>query len=81
MSLKAGFRCRTGKGSHTIWEHPLADKSVTLSGKDKEDFDHMSDPKFWEMIADRRKQETFPWEQIQAEMFSDSVGDSKDVVK
>ena len=34
---KAGFRWRPGKGSHTIWEHPLADKSITLSGKDGRD--------------------------------------------
>jgi predicted RNA binding protein YcfA (HicA-like mRNA interferase family) len=37
MLSKAGFRWRTGKGSHTIWEHPLADKSVTLSGNDGRD--------------------------------------------
>jgi predicted RNA binding protein YcfA (HicA-like mRNA interferase family) len=35
--LKAGFRWRPAKGSHTVWEHPLADKSVTLSGKDGQD--------------------------------------------
>ncbi len=34
---KAGFRWRPGKGSHTVWEHPLADKAVTLSGKDGRD--------------------------------------------
>jgi predicted RNA binding protein YcfA (HicA-like mRNA interferase family) len=34
---KAGFRWRPGKGSHTIWEHPLAEKSVTLSGQDGQD--------------------------------------------
>jgi predicted RNA binding protein YcfA (HicA-like mRNA interferase family) len=34
---KAGFRWRPGKGSHTVWEHPLADKSVTLSGNDGQD--------------------------------------------
>ncbi len=34
---KAGFRWRPGKGSHTVWEHPLADKSVTLSGNDGRD--------------------------------------------
>ena len=37
MLAKAGFRWRPGKGSHTIWEHPLADKSVTLSGNDGRD--------------------------------------------
>jgi predicted RNA binding protein YcfA (HicA-like mRNA interferase family) len=34
---KAGFRWRPGKGSHTIWEHPLAEKSITLSGNDGSD--------------------------------------------
>jgi predicted RNA binding protein YcfA (HicA-like mRNA interferase family) len=34
---KAGFRWRPGKGSHTIWEHPLADSAVVLSGKDGRD--------------------------------------------
>jgi predicted RNA binding protein YcfA (HicA-like mRNA interferase family) len=34
---KAGFRWRPGKGSHTIWEHPLAEKSITLSGNDGRD--------------------------------------------
>jgi predicted RNA binding protein YcfA (HicA-like mRNA interferase family) len=34
---KAGFRWRPGKGSHTIWEHPLAEKSIALSGKDGSD--------------------------------------------
>jgi len=34
---QAGFRFRSGKGSHTIWEHPLASKSITLSGNDGQD--------------------------------------------
>ena len=33
----AGFRWRPGKGSHTVWEHPLADKAVVLSGVDGRD--------------------------------------------
>jgi predicted RNA binding protein YcfA (HicA-like mRNA interferase family) len=37
MLRKAGFRWRPGRGSHTIWEHPLADKAVTLSGNDGRD--------------------------------------------
>lgn len=37
MLRKAGFRWRPGKGSHNIWEHPLADKAVTLSGNDGRD--------------------------------------------
>ena len=34
---RAGFRWRPGKGSHTVWEHPLADKAVVLSGADGRD--------------------------------------------
>jgi predicted RNA binding protein YcfA (HicA-like mRNA interferase family) len=34
---KAGFRWRPGKGSHTIWEHPLAERPVVLSGNDGRD--------------------------------------------
>jgi len=34
---KAGFRWRPGKGSHTVWAHPLADKPVVLSGADGRD--------------------------------------------
>jgi predicted RNA binding protein YcfA (HicA-like mRNA interferase family) len=35
---KAGFSSRSGKGSHTIWEHPaLPDVPVVLSGKDGND--------------------------------------------
>jgi predicted RNA binding protein YcfA (HicA-like mRNA interferase family) len=37
MLRKAGFRWRPGKGSHNVWEHPLADKTVTLSGNDGRD--------------------------------------------
>ena len=37
MLRKAGFRWRPGKGSHTIWEHPLAERSITLSGSDGHD--------------------------------------------
>jgi predicted RNA binding protein YcfA (HicA-like mRNA interferase family) len=37
MLKKAGFRWRPGKGSHTIWEHPLADKPITMSGNDGQD--------------------------------------------
>jgi len=38
MLRKAGFVCRSGKGSHTVWEHArLLIGSVTLSGKDGSD--------------------------------------------
>ena len=37
--LKAGFTSRSGKGSHTVWSHPLLPYSLTLSGKDGADAD------------------------------------------
>jgi predicted RNA binding protein YcfA (HicA-like mRNA interferase family) len=37
MLRKAGFRWPSGKGSHSIWEHPLASRSVMVSGQDGHD--------------------------------------------
>ena len=37
LLLKAGFSKRPGKGSHTVWRHPLLSGSVVLSGQDSED--------------------------------------------
>lgn len=37
MLLRAGFSCRSGKGSHTVWKHPDLTTRVTLSGKDGND--------------------------------------------
>ncbi len=34
MLRKAGFFCRSAKGSHTIWEHPDLPTSIVLSGGD-----------------------------------------------
>jgi predicted RNA binding protein YcfA (HicA-like mRNA interferase family) len=35
---KAGFYMRPGKGSHTVWEHPIYPTiRVTVSGKDGND--------------------------------------------
>lgn len=39
LLLKAGFKYRSGKGSHTVWSHPLLSYSLTLSGKDGADAD------------------------------------------
>lgn len=39
MLLKAGFTYRPGKGSHTVWTHPLLPYSLVLSGKDGADAD------------------------------------------
>lgn len=34
---KAGFTYRPGKGSHTVWEHPLLPQKITISGNDGDD--------------------------------------------
>jgi predicted RNA binding protein YcfA (HicA-like mRNA interferase family) len=35
---KAGFYWRPGKGSHTVWKHPmLANIEITIAGKDGDD--------------------------------------------
>lgn len=39
MLKKAGFISRSGKGSHTVWSHPLLEYSLTISGKDGKDAD------------------------------------------
>jgi len=39
MLKKAGFISRSGKGSHTVWSHPLLDYSLIISGKDGKDAD------------------------------------------
>ena len=37
LLLRSGFSCKSGKGSHTKWYHPLLDGIVALSGKDGND--------------------------------------------
>lgn len=34
---KAGYIERQGKGSHTVWSHPLVPERITLSGADGAD--------------------------------------------
>lgn len=40
LLLKSGLTYRSGKGSHTVWNHPLLAYGITLSGKDGSDADH-----------------------------------------
>ncbi len=37
MLRKAGFSSRPGKGSHTVWEHPVLSETFTMSGADGDD--------------------------------------------
>ena len=42
---------------------------LLASNYDEEDIGYMTDPSFWEMIRDRRKDDTgIPWEQVKAEL-------------
>jgi predicted RNA binding protein YcfA (HicA-like mRNA interferase family) len=58
---KAGFTMRPGKGSHTVWEHPLLSKQVALSGNDGNDARpyQMNDVRkaLQELQEERRKQQ------------------------
>ena len=37
MLRRAGFFWRPGKGSHTVWEHPMLSGSLTIAGRDGDD--------------------------------------------
>jgi predicted RNA binding protein YcfA (HicA-like mRNA interferase family) len=56
---KAGFSWRPGKGSHTVWTHPLLPYPVVLSGKDGADADRYHEKDVRDALRDleRLKQE------------------------
>ena len=39
---------------------------------DAEDWDHMTDPEFWKMIEDRRREPTIPWDEAKARLLGDN---------
>ena len=49
---KAGFTCRSGKGSHSVWQHPRRAKSVVLSGKDGRDAREYQEEEVEEALRD-----------------------------
>lgn len=49
---KAGFTCRPGKGSHTVWRHPRRKKRVVLSGKDGRDAQQYQEEEVAEALRD-----------------------------
>lgn len=56
--LKAGFKGRAAKGSHTYWEHSkYSDLYITLSGHDGDDAEKYQERDVKKMIreAERRK--------------------------
>ena len=61
-------------GGYVLTHHgaPLA-LVLSLDLYDQEDVRYMTDPKFWAMIAERRKEPTVPWEQVKKELFNDET--------
>lgn len=57
MLLKAGFTYRSGKGSHTVWSHPLLEYSLTMSGKDGTDADRYQEKDVKNALRDLKKLE------------------------
>jgi predicted RNA binding protein YcfA (HicA-like mRNA interferase family) len=57
MLLKAGFTYRSGKGSHTVWSHPLLEYSLTMSGKDGADADRYQEKDVRNALRDVKKLE------------------------
>lgn len=55
MLLKAGFTYRSGKGSHTVWSHPLLKYSLILSGKDGADADRYQEKDVKNALTDLKK--------------------------
>lgn len=57
MLLKAGFTYRSGKGSHTVWSHPLLEYSLIMSGKDGADADRYQEKDVRNALRDLKKLE------------------------
>ncbi len=55
MLRKAGFTCKSGKGSHTKWRHPRSKKLVVLSGKDGTDAKPYQEKDVAEALSDVTK--------------------------
>jgi len=55
MLRKAGFTCRSGKGSHTKWEHSSLNYFITLSGNDGDDARHYHEKRVNEAISQLEK--------------------------
>jgi predicted RNA binding protein YcfA (HicA-like mRNA interferase family) len=56
--LKAGFTYRSGKGSHTVWSHPLLQNSLTISGKDGADADRYQEKDVKNALRDLKQVES-----------------------
>jgi len=50
MLRKAGFLYRPGKGSHTVWKHPLLEDEFAISGGDGDDAREYQERKVRDML-------------------------------
>ncbi|MGG6265104.1 type II toxin-antitoxin system HicA family toxin [Leptolyngbya sp. AN03gr2] len=57
LLLKAGFKCKPGKGSHTKWSHPLFSGRLTLPGKDGSDAKAYQEQDVYEAIQQVENQQ------------------------
>lgn len=55
MLLKAGCISEPGKGSHTKWKHPLINRKIVLSGKDKADAKRYQEKEVMQLLIDIRE--------------------------
>lgn len=44
---------------------------VGIENQDEEDWNLQLSPEFWQMIEDRRREQTIPWEQVKAELLNE----------
>ena len=60
MLRKAGFTQipKRGKGSHSVWAHPLYTGSITLSGKDGKDAQRYQEPAVKRAIREVKESES-----------------------
>lgn len=60
MLEKAGFTLlpKRGKGSHTVWEHPLYGGKIVLSGKDSKDAGKYQEKDILKAIEEVKKHES-----------------------
>ena len=52
MLLKAGCISEPGKGSHTKWKHPLINRKIVLSGKDRTDAKSYQEKEVIQLLKD-----------------------------
>lgn len=59
LLVKAGFKLLPGrgKGSHSVYAHPLLEEKVTIAGKDSKDAKRYQEQRIKQLIAEAKKRE------------------------